>query len=112
MPVTPFFVVHPPEVKMSGQPADRKPFSLTFALLFFSILIVLPGSAAAGKLDTALCRQADLVTGEFQRVEELTAGANGFMVAVTSGYEDSVLINLFWEALAGQGQWQHQAVGK
>ncbi len=86
---------------MFGESVNTKMFSLSLAILLISIQFVHLADAVAGKLEVALCNQADLVSGEFKKIEELTAGANGFMIAVTSSYENSVMINLSWEALQG-----------
>jgi hypothetical protein len=83
-------------------------FSLPCLFLLVILITFLHGDAVAAKLEAALCTDANLVTGQFQIIEGLTAGANGFMVAVTSHYEDSVLVNLHWELLPNANDGSNQ----
>ncbi|SHO47347.1 VWA domain-containing protein [Desulfopila aestuarii] len=93
---------------MIGRLLMTKLFSLSFLLQLLAILIVTQGNAVAAKLEAVLCTEADLVTGQFQKIENLRAGGNGFMLAVTSSYEDSVLVNLRWERLPDANSGNNQ----
>ncbi len=76
-------------------------FFRLLAVISLLILTFFPENAFSRQLDTALCLQADLVTGAFEKVESLPAGGDGFIVAIKSSYKESVLVNLTWEQVQG-----------
>ena len=92
-----------------------KPIVLGLALVWL-ILFSIPytfagGVAAAAGLEASLCTNADLLTGKFQKIDGLKAGAKGFTLAVTSGYKSRVLVNLAWRSDAGEGAGTAKPLG-
>ena len=91
---------------MFGIPGKSIRIRLAFICLLVAAAILAADadfSRAAG-LKASLCGKADLITGNYQKLDRLRAGDKGFTVAVASGYESQVLVNLAWRALAGSAE--------